>query len=100
VFSQHTGSPTQKRIKIMTTTMAFPKTRPQQASSVYGFQTTSSQAGINLTDIMNTMLPLMIVVMMMGAMSKAMNSVSGTKQPEATESESTSPRAKKATRAG
>ncbi len=84
----------------MTTTMTFPRTQPQQAASMYGLQTAPQQTGINITDILNTMLPMMIIVMMMGTMGKAMGGVSGTKQLEAAESESTSSRAKKATRAG
>jgi len=84
----------------MTTTMIFPRIQPQQATSMHAQQTTSQQTGINLTDILNTMLPMMIVVMMMGTTGKAMGGVSGTKQLEAVESESTGSRAKKATRAG
>ena len=43
---------------------------PTQAGTM-PMQVAPAQAGIDLTTIMNLMVPLMIVVMMMGMMSKA-----------------------------
>jgi hypothetical protein len=49
----------------MTTTMTFPRTRPQQAASIYAQQTTAQQiGGIDISSFMILMLPIMIIGMM------------------------------------
>lgn len=79
----------------MTTTMTFP--RPMQSTSMYAQQTTTQQTGIDISSLLNLMMPVMIV----GMMGKMMSGMMGTsKQLETADSKSTSSRAKKAIRAG
>lgn len=81
----------------MTTTMTFPRTRPQQATSIYAQQTTAQQTGsIDISSLLNLMMPVMIV----GMMGKMMGGMVSPKQVKTAESETTGPEAKKATRAG
>ena len=79
----------------MTTTMTFPRTRPQQATSIYAQQTTAQQTGgIDISSLMNLMLPVMIIAMM-GKMMSGM--VDRPKQVKSSESETANQKAKKAT---
>jgi hypothetical protein len=49
----------------MTTTMVFPRTRPQQSSYLYSQQTTAQQtSGIDISSLMTMMKPAMMVGMM------------------------------------
>ena len=64
----------------MTTTMTFPRTRPMQSTLMGVQQTTAQQTGgIDISSLMNLMLPVMIVGMMMKMMTGMMD---GAKQVE------------------
>jgi hypothetical protein len=79
----------------MSTTMSFPRTQPLQAGSIYTRQATSQQTGgIDISTLMNWMLPVMVIGMMMKMMG---SSLGKKKQMKATEIKSASPRIKKAT---
>ena len=78
----------------MSTTMSFPRTQPLQAGSIYTRQATSQQTGgIDISTLMNWMLPVMVIGMMMKMMG---SSLGKKKQVKAAESKSANPRAKKA----
>jgi hypothetical protein len=48
----------------MSTTMSFPRTQPLQAGSIYTRQATSQQTGgIDISTLMNWMLPVMVIGM-------------------------------------
>jgi hypothetical protein len=55
----------------MTTLMTFPRTRPQQSTLLSFQQTASQQTGLDISSILNLMLPMMIIVMMMKMMTSA-----------------------------
>jgi hypothetical protein len=79
----------------MSTTMSFPRTQPLQAGSIYTRQATSQQTGgIDISTLMNWMLPVMVIGMMLKMMG---SSLSKKKQVEATESKRTNSQSKKAT---
>jgi large-conductance mechanosensitive channel len=82
----------------MSTTMAFPRTQPLQAASVYTQQATAQQTGgIDISTLMNFLLPAMVI----GMMAKMMSSTLGKKkQVKVATTESTASKAKKATTAG
>jgi hypothetical protein len=75
--------------------MFFPRAQPLQAASIYTQPTTAQQTGgIDISTLMNLMLPVMVI----GMMTKMMGSSLGKKkQMKATEIKSASPRIKKAT---
>lgn len=70
-------------------------TYPQQSTYMTATQPADQQTGIDISSIMNLMLPPMIVVMMMGMMVKAMSSVSRPKQLETAKREIANSKAKK-----
>jgi hypothetical protein len=79
----------------MSTTMSFSRTQPLQAGSIYTRQATSQQTGgIDISTLMNWMLPVMVIGMMLKMMG---SSLSKKKQVEATESKRTNSQSKKAT---
>jgi hypothetical protein len=54
----------------MSTTMVFPRTQPLQAAAIYTQQATVQQTGgIDISTLMNLMLPVMVISMMMKMMS-------------------------------
>lgn len=59
----------------MTTMMTFPRTRPQQATSISFQQTTSQQTGLDISSLLNLMVPMMMVVMMMKMIASAVSGV-------------------------
>ena len=68
----------------MTTVMTFPRTRPMQSALMGVQQTTARQTGgIDISSLMNLMLPVMIIGMMGKMMSGMMGS---SKQLETAES--------------
>jgi hypothetical protein len=82
----------------MSTTMSFPRAQALQAASIYTQQTTAQQTGgIDISTLMNLMLPAMVIDMMAKMMS---GTVGKKKQVKAAESKSTSPRSKKAVTSG
>ena len=82
----------------MTTTMAFPRTQPLQAASIYTQQATAQQTtGIDISNFMNLMLPTMII----GMMAKMMSGTLGKKKEvKVTETKNTNSQPKKAATAG
>ena len=79
----------------MSTTMVFPRTQPLQAASIYTQQATVQQIGvIDISILMNLMLPVMVIGMMVKMMG---SSLGKKKEVKAAESKSANPRAKKAT---
>jgi len=72
----------------MTTIMNFPRTRPQQSASISAQQTAQQTGGIDVSSIMNLMLPVMIIgtmgKMMSGAFGKHKEPVSATATATAT----------------
>ena len=79
----------------MSTTMSFPRTQPLQAASIYTRQATSQQTGgIDISTLMNWMLPVMVIGMMLKMMG---SSLSKKKQVKVTESKRTNSQYKKAT---
>jgi hypothetical protein len=79
----------------MSTTMVFPRTQPLQAASIYTQQTTTQQTGgLDISTLMNLMLPVMVIGMMMKMMG---SSLGKKKQVKTAESKSANSRAKKAT---
>jgi hypothetical protein len=79
----------------MSTTMSFPRTQPLQAGSIYTRQATSQQTGgIDISTLMNWMLPVMVIGMMMKMMG---SSLGKKKQVKVTESKRTNSQSKKAT---
>ena len=79
----------------MATTMVFPRTQALQAASIYTQQTTAQQTGgIDISTLMNLMLPAMVI----GMMAKMISSTLGKKkQVKAATTESTTSQYKKAT---
>jgi hypothetical protein len=56
----------------MSTTMVFPRAQPLQAASIYTQQATAQQTGgIDISTLMNLMLPAMIIGMMMKMMGSS-----------------------------
>ena len=81
----------------MSTTMAFPRTPPLQAASIYTQQTSQQTGGIDISTLMNLMLPAMV----MGMMAKMMSGTLGKKKEvKAAESKSANSQPKKAAAAG
>ena len=79
----------------MSTTMSFPRTQPLQAGSIYTRQATSQQTGgIDISTLMNWMLPVMVIGMMMKMMG---SSLGKKKQVKVAESKRTNSQSKKAT---
>jgi hypothetical protein len=75
--------------------MIFPRTQALQAASIYTQQATTQQTdGIDISTLMNLMLPVMVIGMMMKMMG---SSLGKKKQVKSVESKSANPRAKKAT---
>ena len=75
--------------------MFFPKAQALQAASIYAQQATVQQTGgLDISTLMNLMLPVMVMGMMMKMMG---SSVGKKKQVKAAESKSANSRAKKAT---
>jgi hypothetical protein len=75
--------------------MSFPRTQPLQAGSIYTRQATSQQTGgIDISTLMNWMLPVMVIGMMMKMMG---SSLGKKKQVKVTESKRTNSQSKKAT---
>ena len=71
----------------MTTVMNFQRVQPQQTTSIYAQQTTSQQtSGIDISGLINLMMPVMIVGMMMKMMS---GMVSTPKRVKAAKAETT-----------
>jgi hypothetical protein len=82
----------------MTTTMILPRTKPLQANSVLAQQTTTQQtAGIDISNLMNLMLPAMVIGMMAKMISATPNKK---KQVQSPSLESTTSRAKKTKTSG
>jgi hypothetical protein len=82
----------------MATTMVFPRTKPQQAASIYTQQATAQQTtGIDISTLMNLMLPAMVI----GMMAKMMSGTMGKKkQVKAGTTESANSQSKKAATTG
>ena len=81
----------------MTLTLNFPKIQSQQATSISAQQTTSQQtSGIDISNIINLMLPVMIIGMMMRAMASMMSTP---KHIKVATTESINPQAKATTAA-
>jgi large-conductance mechanosensitive channel len=79
----------------MSTTMVFPRTPPLQAASIYTQQATAQQTGgIDISTLMNLMLPAMVIGMMVKMMG---SSLGKKKEVTAAETKNANPRAKKAT---
>ena len=79
----------------MSTTMFFPRAQPLQAASIYTQPTTAQQTGgIDISTLMNLMLPVMVIGMMMKMMG---SSLGKKKQVKVTESKRTNSQSKKAT---
>jgi len=79
----------------MSTTMIFPRAQALQAASIYTQQATAQQTGgINISTLMNLMLPAMVIGMMVKMMG---SSLGKKKEVKAEESKSANTRAKKAT---
>ena len=78
----------------MVTSISFnlPNIWPQQATSVFTQQTTG--ISVNIANLMNLMLPVMVIGMMMKMMG---SSLGKKKEVEAADSKSANPRAKKVT---
>jgi hypothetical protein len=54
----------------MTTVMSFPRTRPQQAASINSLQTGVQQTnGVDISTLLNLLVPVMMVAMMTKMMS-------------------------------
>jgi large-conductance mechanosensitive channel len=82
----------------MSSTMVFPRTQTLQATSIYTQQATAQQtSGIDISTLMNLMLPAMVIGMMIKMMS---GTVGKKKQVKSTETKNTNPRAKKARKSG
>lgn len=63
------------------TVMNFQRIQPQQATSIYAQQTTSQQtSGIDISGLINLMMPVMIVGMIMKMMVSAIGSTGKTKK--------------------
>jgi len=78
--------------------MFFPRAQAMQAASIYTQQATAQQTGgIDISTLMNWMLPVMVIGMMMKMMG---SSLGKKKQVKAAESKSANSQAKKATTAG
>ena len=78
--------------------MFFSRTQALQAASIYTQQTTAQQTGcIDISTLMNLMLPVMVIGMMMKMRG---SSLGKRNKMKATESKSTNSQAKKATTAG
>ena len=76
----------------MATTMVFPRTQPLQAAPIYTQQATTQQiGGIDISTLMNLMLPAMIIGMMTKMMSGTLSKKKGAKTAT---TESTSSRSK------
>jgi hypothetical protein len=59
----------------MAMSMLFPRIQPQQVTSIYAQQTTSQQTnGIDISSILNLMLPFLIMIAMIGAIAGVGNS--------------------------
>ena len=57
----------------MSTTMFFPRAQPLQAASIYTQPTTAQQTGgIDISTLMNLMLPVMVIGMMMKMMGSSL----------------------------
>ena len=75
--------------------MSFPRTQPLQAGSIYTRQATSQQTGgIDISTLMNWMLPVMVIGMMLKMMG---SSLGKKKQVKVAESKRTNSQSKKAT---
>ena len=82
----------------MSTTMVFPRTQTLQAASIYTQQATNQQTGgIDISTLMNWMLPAMVVGMMMKMMS---GTVGKKKQVKAAENKSVNSQTNRAATAG
>jgi O-acetyl-ADP-ribose deacetylase (regulator of RNase III) len=81
----------------MSTTMVFPRAQPLQAASIYTQQATAQQTGgIDISTLMNLMLPAMIIGMMM----KMMGSSVGKKKQVTPATENPTSQPKKAKKSG
>jgi hypothetical protein len=81
----------------MSTTMIFPRAQALQAASIYTQQATAQQTGgIDISNIMNIMLPAMVIGMMM----KMMGSSLGKKKQVTLAAENPTSQPKKAKKSG
>jgi len=77
--------------------MVFPRTQPLQAASIYAQQATTQQTnGIDISTLMNLMLPAMVIGMMM----KMMGSSLGKKKQVTLAAENPTSQPKKAKKSG
>ena len=75
--------------------MIFPRTQPLQAASIYTQQVTAQQTGsLDVSTLMNFLLPAMVIGMMVKMMG---SSLGKKKQVKVTESKRTNSQSKKAT---
>jgi hypothetical protein len=82
----------------MTTTMILPRTKPLQATSILAQQTTAQPTtGIDISTVMNLMLPVMVIGMMVKMISVTSNKK---KQVQSPSLESTISHAKKTKKSG
>jgi hypothetical protein len=81
----------------MSTTISFPRTQPLQAATIYTQQATAQQTGgIDISTLMNLMLPAMVIGMMM----KMMGSSLGKKKQVTPTTENPTTQPKKAKKSG
>jgi hypothetical protein len=81
----------------MSTTMFFPRAQPLQAASIYTQQATAQQtSGLDISTLMNLMLPVMVIGMMMKMMSGTM----GKKKQVTPTTENPTSQPKKANKSG
>ncbi len=82
---------------IKSNAMIFPRTQPLQAASIYSQQTTAQQiGGIDISTLINLILPAMAI----GMMAKMMSSTLGKKKQAKSTTENTISQSKKATTSG
>ena len=81
----------------MCTTMIFPRTQPLQAASIYTQQVTAQQTGsLDVSTLMNFLLPAMVI----GMMVKMMGSSLGKKKQVTPTTENPTSQPKKARKSG
>ena len=81
----------------MNTTMSFPRAQALEAACITQQAISQQTGGIDMSTLLNLMLPVMVIGMMMKMMG---SSLGKKKQVKADESKSANPQAKKAATAG
>ena len=81
----------------MSTTMVFPRTQTLQATSIYTQQATAQQTGgLDISNILNLMLPAMVI----GMMTKMMSVTTAKKKQMTPTTENSTSQPKKAKKSG